>query len=101
MVRNRRSGTRRKTACTPRRLFSRGALPDRSPVAARPERGSDDSIRPFQIESSSLRGRHVRLGPALDRIIGQHGYPEPVALLLGQAVALAALLAGASKYEGI
>jgi molecular chaperone Hsp33 len=61
----------------------------------------DDLIRPFQIDPFALRGRHVRLGAALDRIIGQHNYPAPVAVMLGQAVALAALLAGALKYEGI
>ena len=61
----------------------------------------DDLIRPFQIDPFALRGRHVRLGPALDGIIGRHGYPEPVAMMLGEAIALAALLAGALKYEGI
>jgi molecular chaperone Hsp33 len=62
---------------------------------------TDDLIRPFQIDAFALRGRHVRIGPVLDRIIGQHGYPEPVARMLGEAAALAATLAGALKYEGI
>jgi molecular chaperone Hsp33 len=61
----------------------------------------DDLIRPFQIAPFALRGRLVRLGPVLDRIAGGHGYPESVAAMLGEAVALAALLAGALKYDGV
>lgn len=61
----------------------------------------DDLIRPFQIGPFGLRGRHVRLGAALDRIVGAHQYPDAVAQLLGEAIALAALLAGALKYDGI
>lgn len=61
----------------------------------------DDLIQPFQIESHSLRGRLVRLGPAIDTILTRHDYPEPVAALLGEALALAALFADAMKFEGI
>jgi molecular chaperone Hsp33 len=61
----------------------------------------DDLIRPFQIGEYGLRGRLVRLGPAIDKILGQHHYPTVVAGLLGEALALAALLAGALKYDGI
>jgi molecular chaperone Hsp33 len=61
----------------------------------------DDLIRPFQIGPFALRGRHVRLGAALDRIVGGHNYPDAVAELLSEAIALAALLAGALKYDGI
>src|SRR5579859_395761 len=78
----------------PRRQFWRGALPS-DPILA------DDLIRPFQIDAHALRGRLVRLGPVFDRVVDQHGYPEPVAVMLGEAMALAALLAGALKYEGI
>ncbi|MEJ2119719.1 MAG: Hsp33 family molecular chaperone [Alphaproteobacteria bacterium] len=62
---------------------------------------ADDLIQPFQIESHSLRGRLVRLGPAIDAIISAHDYPEPVATLLGETVTLAALFADAMKFEGI
>lgn len=61
----------------------------------------DDLVQPFQIEASSLRGRLVRMGPLLDAILTRHDYPEPVAVHLGEAVTLAALLAGALKYDGI
>ncbi|HXZ02717.1 MAG TPA: Hsp33 family molecular chaperone [Stellaceae bacterium] len=62
---------------------------------------SDDLVQPFQIDASGLRGRLVRLGPLLDEILTRHAYPEPVAALLGEAIALAAALAGALKYDGV
>jgi len=62
---------------------------------------ADDLIQPFQIESHSLRGRLVRLGPAIDAILSAHDYPEPVAQLLGETVTLAGLFADAMKFEGI
>jgi molecular chaperone Hsp33 len=61
----------------------------------------DDLIQPFRIDPFALRGRLVRLGPTVDRILSQHDYPEPVAAVLGEAVALAVVLAGALKYDGI
>jgi molecular chaperone Hsp33 len=61
----------------------------------------DDLVQPFQIEPFALRGRLVRLGPALDTILTQHAYPAPVATMLGEAITLAVALAGALKYEGV
>ncbi len=61
----------------------------------------DDLVQPFQIEPFALRGRLVRLGMAIDTILTQHDYPEPVAIMLGEAIALAGALAGALKYEGV
>jgi len=62
---------------------------------------SDDLVQPFRIDPFALRGRLVRLGPAIDRILSQHDYPEPVATMLGEAITLAVVLAGALKYDGI
>ena len=62
---------------------------------------ADDFILPFQIEAQGLRGRLVRLGPLADDILHRHHYPAPVARLLAEMLALAALLAGALKYEGV
>ena len=62
---------------------------------------TDDLVQPFQIEPFALRGRLVRLGPLLDEILTRHAYPEPVAIMLGEAIALAVALAGALKYEGV
>ena len=61
----------------------------------------DDLIRPFQIEGMTVRGRLVRLGPALHQILTRHDYPDLVSQLLGQAVALSSALAGALKYNGV
>ncbi len=55
----------------------------------------------FQIEGLDIRGRLVRLGPALERVLGPHQYPAPVAEIMAQTVTLAATLASALKYDGI
>jgi molecular chaperone Hsp33 len=62
---------------------------------------ADDLIQPFQIERPGLRGRMVRLGGVADAILSRHAYPEPVGELLGEALALAATLAAALKYDGV
>lgn len=61
----------------------------------------DDLIQPFRIDRHALRGRLVRLGPAADSILSRHAYPEAVATLLGETLVLAAVLAGALKYDGV
>lgn len=61
----------------------------------------DDLVQPFQIEPFALRGRLVRLGPAIDSILTRHAYPAPVAAMLGEAITLAVALAGALKYDGV
>jgi molecular chaperone Hsp33 len=60
----------------------------------------DDIVAPFQIEGEPVRGRLVRLGPAVDKIISGHAYPEAVANLLGEACALAALVGSSLKFDG-
>ncbi len=60
----------------------------------------DDLVAPFQIEDQPARGRIVRLGPVVDEILSRHAYPEPVARLLGEACALAALVGASLKFEG-
>jgi molecular chaperone Hsp33 len=62
---------------------------------------ADDLVQPFQIEATSLRGRLVRLGSVVDTIVTRHVYPDPVAALLGEAITVAVILAGALKYEGV
>ncbi|KZD12611.1 molecular chaperone Hsp33 [Oceanibaculum pacificum] len=62
---------------------------------------ADNLVLPFQIEALGLRGRAVRLGAEVDAILNRHDYPAPVARMLGEALALTALLAAALKYDGI
>lgn len=65
----------------------------------RPESG-DDVVVPFTLDALDCRGRVVHLGDALDSILTRHNYPAPVARLLGEAVALAALIGSSLKFEG-
>src|SRR5512140_330014 len=60
----------------------------------------DDAVTAFQIEGEPVRGRLVRLGAAVDEILRAHAYPEPVANLLGEACALAALVGSNLKFDG-
>ena len=61
---------------------------------------TDDLVAAFQIEDQPARGRIVRLGAAIDTVLSAHDYPEPVAELLGEACALAALVGASLKFEG-
>jgi len=60
-----------------------------------------DFVQPFQIEKAGLRGRLVRLGPAVEAAVAGHGYPPAVAGLLAEALAMTAVLASGLKYEGV
>ena len=60
----------------------------------------DDLVAAFQIEGWPVRGRVVRLGAAVDEILTRHAYPDPVANLLGEACALAALVGSSLKIAG-
>ncbi|MGO9135807.1 MAG: Hsp33 family molecular chaperone [Methylovirgula sp.] len=64
------------------------------------DEGRDDQVLPFAVEPLDLRGRVVRLGSSIDKILGQHDYPTPVARLLGEAAVLTALLGSALKFDG-
>jgi molecular chaperone Hsp33 len=61
---------------------------------------ADNLLRPFQLERSALRGRVVRLGALVDRVLTRHDYPEPVGRMLGELFVLAATLAGGLKFNG-
>ena len=52
---------------------------------------TDDLVAAFQIDGQPVRGRIARLGTVVDDILTRHAYPGPVANLLGEACALAAL----------
>jgi molecular chaperone Hsp33 len=71
-------------------------IPIRAPAAT----SADDTIQPFEVSALDLRGRVVRLGPAIDGILARHDDPPPVAKLLGEAIVLTALLGSALKFSG-
>jgi molecular chaperone Hsp33 len=70
------------------------------PVREPAQTSSDDSILPFEVAALDLRGRIVRLGPAVDAILESHDYPLPVAKLLGEAIVLTVMLGSALKFDG-
>ena len=70
------------------------------PYSAPTDTTTDNLAAAFQIEGWPVRGRLVRLGSAVDEILSAHAYPEPVAALLGEACALAALVGSSLKFEG-
>lgn len=62
----------------------------------------DNFVRSFQLESSRIRGRVVRLGAGLDQILNAHtNYPDDVLHLTGETLVLCTLLSSMLKYEGI
>lgn len=64
--------------------------------APAPAAGLDRALG-FTIPSRHARGRLVRIGPALDAILGSHRYPPLVGHLLAEALALTALLGAMLK----
>jgi molecular chaperone Hsp33 len=61
----------------------------------------DDLVAPFSLDGAPVRGRIARIGEgALDPILHRHAYPRPVAMLLGEALTLAALVGSLLKAEG-
>jgi molecular chaperone Hsp33 len=71
-------------------------IPVREPAAT----SIDDTVLPFEVSALDLRGRVVRLGPAVDEILRRHAYPTPVAKLLGEAIVLTVLLGSVLKFDG-
>ncbi len=71
-------------------------------AAERPARrdSPDDIVLPFATIRSRVAGRIVRLGAAANAILSAHDYPESVSELLGEAIALTALLGAPLKDGG-
>ncbi len=59
-----------------------------------------DRLVSFTIPGCHARGRIVRLGPVLERILAAHEYPAPIQHLLAEALVLTALMGGLLKREG-
>jgi molecular chaperone Hsp33 len=60
-----------------------------------------DFTQTFQIEGMDVRGRLVRLGPELTKILGAHDYPDDVARMLAETLTLGVVLSSALKYDGL
>src|SRR5918912_973690 len=62
-------------------------------VSAQPlDLGGDDLVVPYRTVRSDAIGRLARLGPMVDTILTRHEYPESVGRVLGEAIALTAML---------
>ncbi|AYC34725.1 Hsp33 family molecular chaperone HslO [Pseudomonas cavernae] len=61
---------------------------------------SDFSQR-FLFDDSDVRGELVALDASYRHVLAKHAYPEPVAQLLGEMLAAAALLVGTLKFDGL
>ncbi|MFF7707453.1 Hsp33 family molecular chaperone HslO [Pseudomonas sp. NPDC007930] len=61
---------------------------------------SDFSQR-FIFDEADARGEFVSLASSYGEVLARHPYPEPVARLLGEFMAAAALLVGTLKFDGL
>ncbi|MDJ0858522.1 MAG: Hsp33 family molecular chaperone HslO [Dinoroseobacter sp.] len=59
----------------------------------------DDTVLPFQLDRSDIRGRVARLDGALDEILGQHNYPAAIEALVAEAALLTALIGQTIKLR--
>ncbi|MFN6952292.1 MAG: Hsp33 family molecular chaperone HslO [Albidovulum sp.] len=59
----------------------------------------DDTVLPFQLDRSDIRGRVARLDGVLDRVLAQHNYPAVVESLVAEAALLTALIGQTIKLR--
>lgn len=59
----------------------------------------DDSVLPFQLDRSDIRGRVARLDGVLGGILSQHDYPPQVEALVAEMVLLTALIGQTVKLR--
>ena len=64
-----------------------------------PQIAWDDTILPFQLDLTDIRGRVARLDGTLDQILAQHSYPAPVEALVAEAALLTALIGQTMKLR--
>jgi molecular chaperone Hsp33 len=64
-----------------------------------PQIAWDDTVLPFQLDRSDIRGRVARLDGVLDQVLKQHAYPAPIEALVAEAALLTALIGQAIKLR--
>ncbi|MWV10708.1 Hsp33 family molecular chaperone HslO [Pseudomonas sp. R-28-1W-6] len=60
-----------------------------------------DFTQRFLFDDSDVRGELASLGESYQHVLAKHPYPQPVAQLLGEMLAAAALLVGTLKFDGL
>jgi molecular chaperone Hsp33 len=64
-----------------------------------PKLAWDDTVLPFQLDKSNIRGRVARLDGVLDGILKQHDYPPQVEALVAEMALLTALIGQTIKLR--
>ncbi len=59
----------------------------------------DDTVLPFQLDRSDIRGRVARLDGLLDRVLEQHDYPAVIEALVAEMALLTALIGQTVKLR--
>lgn len=59
----------------------------------------DDTVLPFQLDQSDIRGRVARLDGVLDQVLEQHSYPAVVEAAVAEAALLTALIGQTIKLR--
>ncbi len=59
----------------------------------------DDSVLPFQLDASGIRGRIARLDGVLDQVLKQHAYPSVIEALVAETALLTALIGQTIKLR--
>jgi molecular chaperone Hsp33 len=59
----------------------------------------DDTVLPFQLDASGVRGRVARLDGVLDQVLKQHAYPSVIEALVAETALLTALIGQAVKLR--
>ena len=59
----------------------------------------DDTVLPFQLDASDIRGRVARLDGVLDKVLAQHEYPPVVEALVAEMALLTALIGQTMKLR--
>ncbi|MTZ13267.1 Hsp33 family molecular chaperone HslO [Pseudomonas sp. JL972] len=60
-----------------------------------------DQTQRFLFDDNDVRGETATLAESYQHVLAKHAYPEPVAQLLGELLAAAALLVGTLKFDGL
>ena len=59
----------------------------------------DDTVLPFQLDASDVRGRVARLDGVLDQVLSQHDYPAQIEALVAEMALLTALIGQTMKLR--
>jgi molecular chaperone Hsp33 len=59
----------------------------------------DDTVLPFQLDLSGIRGRVARLDGVLDQVLKQHAYPPVIEALVAEMALLTALIGQTIKLR--